>query len=342
MQLRFDRLSPPSAVTVDAPARLHLGFLDPNASLGRAFGSVGLSIDGLGTRITAQHADVQTIAGAHNAGQHARIARLLDQLHAAYGGPPLAVDVHQASRAHAGLGSGTQLALAVGTAFVRLLGRPVSSAELARLAGRGARSGIGMLAFDHGGLIVDGGPGSAAGKSTARVPSMLARHPFPDAWRVLLVDDTRREGLHGDEERRALAALEPFPQELAAHLCHLALMLVLPGVVEHDFELFARGITELQRTIGAYFAPVQGGVFASAAVAAALDAVAAQQPAGIGQTSWGPTGFAFLPGADAAARALDAALHATRGAPGIACSIVAASNRGALVHAIDLQRCGSA
>jgi beta-ribofuranosylaminobenzene 5'-phosphate synthase len=342
MQLRFDRLSPPSAVTVDVPARLHLGFLDPNGSLGRAFGSVGLSIDGLGTRITAQHADSRYIAGAHGDAQHARIAQLLDQLHAAYGGPPVAMDLHQASRAHSGLGSGTQLALAVGTAFVRLLGRSASSAELARLTGRGARSGIGMLGFDHGGLIVDGGPGNTRGKNTGRVPSMLARHPFPDAWRVLLVDDTRREGLHGDEERRALASLEPFPQDLAAHLCHLVLMLVLPGVAEQDFELFARGISDLQHTIGAYFAPAQGGVFASPAVAAALDAVAAQQTAGIGQTSWGPTGFAFLPSAEAAARALDTALHATRGAPGIACSVVAASNRGAAIHSTDLQRCDGA
>jgi beta-ribofuranosylaminobenzene 5'-phosphate synthase len=157
-----------------------------------------------------------------------------------------------------------------------------------------------------------------------------------------LVDDTRREGLHGDEERRALAALEPFPQALAAHLCHLVLMRVLPGVAEEDFDLFAHGISELQRTIGEYFAPVQGGVFTSPAVAAALEAVAAQQAAGIGQTSWGPTGFAFLPSAQAAAHALDAALHATRGAPGVACSIVAASNRGAAVEAVDLQRCGSA
>jgi beta-ribofuranosylaminobenzene 5'-phosphate synthase len=75
-------------------------------------------------------------------------------------------------------------------------------------------------------------------------------------------------------------------------------------------------------------------------VAAALDAVTAQQPAGVGQTSWGPTGFAFLPSAEAATRALGAALDATRGAPGIACSIVAASNRGAFIHATDLQRCG--
>ena len=36
-------------VRVAAPARLHLGFLDPAATLGRRFGSVGLVLDGLDT-----------------------------------------------------------------------------------------------------------------------------------------------------------------------------------------------------------------------------------------------------------------------------------------------------
>ena len=349
MQLRLnslpDCLLPLSAVTVDAPARLHLGFLDPNASLGRAFGSIGLTLDALGTRVTAYRAkgaDEEQILGAQSDAQHARIARYLDRLHAAYGGPPVVIEVHHAPRAHAGLGSGTQLALAVGTAFVRLLGRSPTSAELARLLERGARSGIGMLGFDHGGLIVDGGPGGSGGSSThaaPRMPPMLSRQPFPEAWRVLLVDDTRREGLHSDEERRALAALAPFPQALAAHLCHLVLMLVLPAVAEHDFDAFARGIGDVQQTIGEYFAPVQGGVFSSPAVEAALRAVATS---GIGQTSWGPTGFAFFRSAQDAERALAEAIDATRDTPGIVCSVVAASNRGGAVHAVNLQRCQSA
>ena len=329
-----------STVTIDAPARLHLGFLDPSGSLGRAFGSIGLTIDALGTRICAQPAGETRILGAHTSAQRERITRYLDVLHDAYGGPPLLIDVRRAPRAHAGLGSGTQLALAVGTAFVRLLGRPVSTAELARLLGRGARSGIGMLGFDHGGLIVDSGPGASL---KPHVPSILTRLPFPDAWRILLVDDTRQEGLHGDEERRALATLAPFPEALAAHLCHLVLMLVLPGIAEHDFDTFAKGIGELQQTIGEYFAPAQGGVFASPAVAAALDAAAAatQHGAGIGQTSWGPTGFAFVRSAHDAERALAAAVDATRGMAGIVCSVAAGTNRGASIHVGGLQRCNS-
>src|ERR1700712_4950473 len=190
MQLRLDHesdqethtASPLSTVTVDAPARLHLGFLDPSGSLGRAFGSVGLTIDASGTRVTAQYADYTDYAGetqvigARTDAQRERITHYLGLLRDSYGGPPVRIDVRRAPRAHAGLGSGTQLALAVGTAFVRLLGRPASTAELARLLGRGARSGIGMLGFDHGGLIVDGGPGT-----DKRTAPMLSRQAFPDA-----------------------------------------------------------------------------------------------------------------------------------------------------------------
>jgi beta-ribofuranosylaminobenzene 5'-phosphate synthase len=335
MQIHSGRSAPLFAVTVDAPARLHLGFLDPNGSLGRSFGSVGLVIDGHSTRVSARLADRTHVEGTCSDEQHARIERYLDLLQVQFGGPPVAVEVHLTPRAHTGLGSGTQLALAVGTAFGRLLGRQAASAELAQLLGRGLRSGIGVLGFDHGGLLVDGGPGRAM-----RLAPLLFRQPFPDEWRILLVDDSSRDGLHGNEERRALASLAPFPQTLAAHLCHLVLMRILPGAAEADFETFARGVSELQRTIGEYFAPAQGGLFSSPAVARALEAVAAQQTAGIGQTSWGPTGFALLPSAEHAERARAAACEATRGMPGVTCSIVTARNRGASARVVDLQQCG--
>jgi beta-ribofuranosylaminobenzene 5'-phosphate synthase len=343
MQIHSGSLAPPSAVTVDAPARLHLGFLDPNGSLGRAFGSVGLTIDERGTRITMRLADALRVDGTRSDAERARVEGYVEALCATWSGPPVSIDVQHAPRAHTGLGSGTQLALAIGTAYARLAGRSSGSAEIARILGRGARSGIGMLGFDHGGFLVDGGPahpGEGSGHFHTDVPPLLFRQPFPDAWRILLVDDTTREGLHGDAEKRGLASLAPFPQALAAHLCHLVLLRILPGIAESDFDAFADGITEMQQTIGEYFAPVQGGVFSSPTVAATLEAVAARQTAGIGQTSWGPTGFAFVRNTEEAARALAAAQDASRGKSGIACSIVTGRNRGASLRAVDLQQCG--
>jgi beta-RFAP synthase len=329
---------------VESPSRLHLGFIDPNGSLGRAFGSVGLAIDAHGTRITARQAPASRrhalIEGTASEAQRERIEQHLVKLQAALGpGPTVDIEVHETPRAHTGLGSGTQLALALGTAFARVSGHAATTADLARILTRGARSGIGIHGFDHGGLIVDGGR-DTRNPSRTTLPPLIARQAFPDTWRVLLIDDTSREGLHGDAEKRGLASLAPFPAPLAAHLSHLALMRILPAVAESDFDTFAEAICDLQQTIGEYFAPVQGGVFASPAVARALEAVAAEQKAGIGQTSWGPVGFAFVASAQDAERALAAAQRVSPGAP-LAFTVTAGRNRGATWRAADRRHHGA-
>ncbi|MFD0935973.1 GHMP kinase, partial [Methylobacterium trifolii] len=49
--------APVSAVEVEAPARLHFGFLDLHGGLGRRFGSIGLAIDAPAVRLAARVAD---------------------------------------------------------------------------------------------------------------------------------------------------------------------------------------------------------------------------------------------------------------------------------------------
>ena len=51
-------------LTVQAPGRLHLGFLDPGATLGRAFGSLGLVIDGFETRLELSAAAADAVVAA--------------------------------------------------------------------------------------------------------------------------------------------------------------------------------------------------------------------------------------------------------------------------------------
>ena len=50
-------------VSVNAPARLHLGFLDLHGGLGRKFGSLGLSIHNVETALTAEYADDIDVTG---------------------------------------------------------------------------------------------------------------------------------------------------------------------------------------------------------------------------------------------------------------------------------------
>jgi beta-RFAP synthase len=223
------------------------------------------------------------------------------------------------------LGSGTQLALAVGMAFVRLHGLPLDAAQVARMLGRGLRSGVGIAGFQRGGLLLDGGP-----QSDGRPALVTSRLDFPAPWRVLLVLDPSRRGLSGAQERQALATLPPFPREYAAELCHRVLMQVLPGAAGADFPTFAEGLNRMQALLGGYFAPAQGGMaYTSPAVDALMRWIARQADAAVGQSSWGPTAFAILP-SDAAAQALlQAAQAAGAVAPGLQLRLVQGRNTGA-------------
>src|SRR5947209_16275197 len=96
------------SVTVRAPARLHLGFLDMNGGLGRRFGSLGLAIDAYETRLTVTRAAKRRVEGAEAERAERVLAKLTGGIDAksAY-----EVCVGQVIPAHVGLGSGTQLAL---------------------------------------------------------------------------------------------------------------------------------------------------------------------------------------------------------------------------------------
>jgi beta-RFAP synthase len=325
----------PAALRVRAPGRLHLGFMDPAGTLGRRFGSLGLVVDGLETVVELQRAAHDDL-GAADAAAAAELPRArahLDALRRATGQTaPLHLHIAQALPAHAGFGSGTQLALAVGRAFSSLFGLALPTAKIARLTGRGQRSGVGIAGFDQGGLLLDGGP-----RADGEPAPLISRIVLPSAWRVLLVLDPRLRGLNGDAEKAALATLAPLPREGAAEICHEVLMRVLPGAAGAEFAPFAAGLTRVQRLLGQHFAPAQGGqVFASAAVGRLIDWVGAHTPAGVGQSSWGPTGFAVLPSAGAAEAIVSAARAAGIVDAALVLHTVRARDHGAVVELLPL------
>ncbi|HET7526155.1 MAG TPA: beta-ribofuranosylaminobenzene 5'-phosphate synthase family protein [Burkholderiaceae bacterium] len=319
---------PDASVFVEAPARLHFGVLDLHGGLGRRFGGMGAAIPTPSLLIEAARAsDVE--AEGPDAERAAGFARRFLTHHGLPGGARLIV--HRAIPSHSGLGSGTQLALAVGHAFCRVHGLMYSSADLARITGRGLRSGIGIAGFDQGGLLLDGGPGA-----NGTISPLLARLALPPHWRVLMVLDPRLQGLSGDEEKRALRELAPLPRDAAAEICHQVLMRVLPGAACGDFESFAAGVTRMQAILGAHFAPAQHGrAFASAAVARLIDALGAD--AAVGQSSWGPTGFAVFPSSSAAESALAAARRHLAVDPALRVCIVRARDHGATFAALSRQ-----
>jgi beta-RFAP synthase len=307
-------------VQVTTAARLHLGFLDLTGDLGRRFGSIGLAINAFKTRIHLREAPGFEVLGEERE-RGERLARRFAESLGLDTGKQLIIS--NAIPPHAGLGSGTQLALAIATAFRKLARLPLDARKDARLLDRGARSGVGVALFERGGLAVDAGRGP-----NTEIPPVVACVNFPQDWRILLIMDPRVEGAHGAAETRAFAQLPPFPAGAASEICRRTLMQILPGVAEQDLEAFGDGVARVQEIVGDHFAPTQGGGrFTSVPVgrvAARLKALGAH---GIGQSSWGPTGFAFASDPDHA-EFLVGRVRAER-EPAVALKICSARDHGA-------------
>jgi beta-RFAP synthase len=316
--------APAVAIGVVAPARLHMGFLDLNGELGRHFGGLGLSLADLSTRLTVSATEQVTASGPDSERAVAILKRTLNAWGLKGG---VHAEIESVIPPHAGLGSGTQLALALSAAVARLYGLKATTAELAAHMGRGMRSGIGIGAFEQGGFLVDAGRGEAT-----VVPPVLCRLPFPEHWRVLLVLDEARQGLNGHDEHAAFKDRQPMSAATSGHLCRLVLMCIIPALMENDFSLFSRGITEVQEIMGDYFANSQGGRYASPLVAEVMAWLKSEGVEGLGQSSWGPTGFALIDSETRARELMTKAQAQWRSTPALRLLISLTQNHGAEIE----------
>jgi beta-RFAP synthase len=266
-----------------------MGFIDLSGSLGRHFGSIGVALNEIGTRLSVTGSERLTVIGPAAQRAEKCVSTLCDTLKVS---DKLNITIETAIPEHVGLGSGTQMSLAIGSALNEFYGLGLSVREIAFVTDRGLRSGIGIGVFEQGGLVVDGGRGDKT-----ITPPVLAHMNIPGEWRFILAFDQRGQGLHGQQEVQAFKELPPFPRSEAERLCYLLLMQGLPAVAENDIKKFGDVISQLQRSVGEHFSSAQGGVFTSPEVAAAMQWLERQGAVAIGQTSWGPTGFCAIDGA---------------------------------------------
>lgn len=267
---------------VRTPRRLHLGLIDPTGSLGRRFGSIGVAIEGgyevrvlLSEKmeIKAQGEDIETIE------------KTLGKMNAAFGtGVNYLVEVRHGIPRHVGLGSTTQLSLAVGTAVARLNGIQVSIAELARVLGRGKNSGAGIYTFVYGGFVLDGGVRNS-------IPPLVLREDFPGEWAFLLVIPELKRGPDEEEEKPAMES--SFGDvEAAREISHRILLGLLPALKERNIKAFGEHLSAIQKLVGRHFAGFQGGEFREdiSLIVEFLN----EKTYGAGQSSWGPTVYGLI------------------------------------------------
>jgi beta-ribofuranosylaminobenzene 5'-phosphate synthase len=294
-------------IEIKTPARLHLGLLDTNGNLGRLYGSIGIAINRPNVLLKAELAGTLQVEGLE-------VERVSDLARRFLNRYPISCGVNlylkTAIPAHVGLGSGTQLALAVGTALARLGELALSTEEIALAMDRGIHSGVGIAAYHWGGFALDGGhliepTGTMASKSSLQessVPPVLFHYPVPKSWFFVVVLPEAEAGLNGEKEKEAFLNLPRASPFRVEKISRLLLMKLLPALVEQDITRFGEALTEIQRLVGENFAGIQGGRFANPFSEEIIDFLINQGAAGAGQSSWGPTVYGLVSREDAARR----------------------------------------
>jgi beta-ribofuranosylaminobenzene 5'-phosphate synthase len=245
-------------VTIRTPSRLHLTLVDMNGSIGRVDGGIGITLDRPGFVIKAEKAEETRVIADDEPVKDRVLAtiRHLSHVHGYDSG--MSIRVLETIPFHNGLGSGTQLSLAVATAMKLLSADEDIHKDPALLTGRGGTSGIGVRAFSCGGVIVDGGhrfgPGfeketflpSSASPGIRPAP-LIGRYEFPDDWRIILCLPDIGQGANGITEKNIFQRCCPVPLNEVQVLSHIILMQMIPSLSEQDLDQFGSAVTSLQR-----------------------------------------------------------------------------------------------
>ncbi|MCW4017232.1 MAG: hypothetical protein NWF00_00880 [Candidatus Bathyarchaeota archaeon] len=276
-------------VYVKTPARLHLGLIDLNGNLGRLFGGLGVAIDHPNVILEAKKSRTLRVTGKNRELTEKLANRFLEAYKI---NDKVAIDVQELIPEHVGLGSGTQLALAVSTSIARLFNVKASAYELAASMGRTSQSGVGTAVFVQGGLVVEGGKNTQNPEHKS-LP-LICRQPFPNEWRFVVAIPNVKKGLANELETSAFKSLPPMPVVEVGKICRLLVMKLMPAVAEKDIRSFGEALAQIQNVVGDSFAAAQGGRFASSPAAQCIEFMLQNGAYGAGQSSWGPTVYGVV------------------------------------------------
>lgn len=273
-------------VRVEATARLHFGFSNLSLSRKRLYGGLGVSLDRPCTVVEARPSSDVEVDGDEIVADYVR--KSVELL--GVGGAELVVK--EEIPRHVGLGSGTQLALAVLMAVGEAHDLDPDPRRHAPFLGRGGRSGAGVALFEDGGFVLDcGHPSELFTRDTPEmgewsVPPVATRHSLPPEWRFVVVVPEGR-GRSGEQEDEGIRRVVTGADSSVTDSVRDAIFdSVLPGIASGDLELFSEGVERVGRLNGVWFSGIQGGVYREES----RELLEAIRPyaVGVGQSSWGP------------------------------------------------------
>lgn len=290
---------------IKTPSRLHLTLIDLNGSIGRIDGGVGLTTENPSLILKAETQDYGIDINFENNNLSERlITEYVEKIENSANKMIKSMKINSGFKftvketypAHSGLGSGTQISLAVGKIILKLIDKDMAAPEIAKIVGRGGTSGIGVRAFDQGGFIIDGGhrideksdflPSSA---SLASPAPLITRYNFPKDWNIILAIPNVPAGASGPKEVNIFQKYCPIPLKEVQELSHVLLMKMMPAVVEADINSFGDSVNQIQ-TVG--FKKVEL-LLQHHLVHDLIENMRSAGAAGVGMSSFGPTVYAI-------------------------------------------------
>ncbi|NYT01888.1 MAG: DUF98 domain-containing protein, partial [Methanosarcinales archaeon] len=240
-------------VIVETPSRIHMTLTDLSGHSGRVDGGIGVALDEPNIIVEAEQ-DRELVVEGENADRAADAAMAVARW---FGLGGARITVRNCYRLHVGLGGGTQLAIATGKALCQLYQHDATVREIAMAVSRGGTSGIGTAAFEMGGFIIDGGHTFGPGKDKldfrpssasrgVKPPAVIARHDFPQSWRIVLAIPNIEKGAHGKREVDVFREYCPVPLRDVQELCYQVMVRMVPSLVEENLDGFGLAVNRVQ------------------------------------------------------------------------------------------------
>lgn len=272
-------------ITITTGSRLHFGLLRSAAP----FGGVGVMIDRPQSLVRVCSSDHWQCDRNH-ASRIVPIAKRLIRWAGIRELPRCNVQIFDTARPHCGLGSGTQLSLAVAEAISRFVGLDIPPLTLATtISGRGKRSAVGIHGYFQGGLIHE------QPQTGQQLNPVKRRVKLPTQWRVaLLVPAQPQTDVSGENESDYFSKLGNDAPDLVEQLRCIIKQQLIPAAVASDFASFCQAVTAYNESSGQLFRSVQGGAFNGQQVTDLVAKLRADGQVGVGQSSWGPGVFAWF------------------------------------------------
>ena len=277
-------------IKVKTISRLHFGVIDYIESTDSFKGSLGVALEWPNTVLTVNKNSDLLIKN----GNRKKILELVKKFSKRYLiEPNVILRVDESIPEHSGLGSGTQLALAISSALAMIYDIDADVRELSSIMGRGKRSRLGNTCFETGGFIIDSCPEKLMADEVGQPQSTIFRREFPNSWCFVIVIPDTKTGLSGEAEKEAFRRVKA-SKKISEEIYRLIQIKLLPSLSAEDIAGFGSALTEIDKKTGMYFEKAQGGVYRDKVAPEIIEYMLQSGAYGSGQSSWGPALYGLV------------------------------------------------